>query len=150
MLKLGRDLICDTFILTTHLSCSLVRVTSQGVQVLLVPDLLLLLLNFETSYILLELTLLYPMIILPVLQLNLCFLLQLSQLIQILEHQMFDPLFVYLNLNLVFLTQILHLPLLVPECSFQIITILLGHDPEVVDTLSLILIHPSEVFLLTY
>jgi hypothetical protein len=107
------------------------------------PDLLLLLLYFETAYVLLELPLFDPVIVLAVLQLDLCLLLQLGQLIQILEHQMLHSLFVDLDLDLILLIQVLEFSLLVSQSCLHIVGLLLGYNPEVVDALPLILIHAS-------
>ena len=78
------------------------------------PDLLLLLLDLEAADVLLELPLIDPVVVLPVLQLDLSLLLQLGQLVQVLEHQVLDPLLVDFDLDLVFLVEILQFPLLVP------------------------------------
>jgi hypothetical protein len=50
------------------------------------PDLLLFLLNLKASNVLFELSLLDAVIVLPILKLDLCLLLQLGQLVQVLEH----------------------------------------------------------------
>ena len=71
------------------------------------PDLLLLLLDLEAADVLLQLPLLDAVVVLPVLQLDLGLLLQLRQLVQILEHQMLDPLLVDLDFDFVLLVQVL-------------------------------------------
>lgn len=53
---------------------------------------------------------------------------------------MLHSLFVDLDLDLVFLTEILQLTLLVSELGLSIFELLLAHDPEVIHTLPLILI----------
>ena len=111
-------------------------------------DLLLLLLDLEAADVLLQLSLLDSVIVLPILKLDLGLLLQLRQLVQILEHQMLDPLLVDLDLDLVLLVEVLQLPLLVPESRPLIITFLLSDDPEVIYTLPFILVHPSKIFFL--
>lgn len=148
MLELRGYLIRYPLELRPHLSPPLVRVTGQSVQVLLMPDLLLLLLDLEAADVLLQLPLLDAVVVLPVLQLDLGLLLKLRQLVQILEHQMLDPLLVDLDLDFVLLVEVLQLPLLVPESRSLVIALLLGHDPEVIDALSFILVHPSEIFFL--
>mmetsp|Transcript_30056 Transcript_30056/g.40705 ORF Transcript_30056/g.40705 Transcript_30056/m.40705 type:complete len:246 (-) Transcript_30056:22-759(-) len=64
----------------------LVLIFSQGVQVLLLSHFLLLLLDFKRSQILLKFTLIDTMLVFSIFQSNLSILLELSQLIQILEH----------------------------------------------------------------
>ena len=77
MLELGGYLIRYALKLRPHLSPPLVRVTGQSVQVLLMPDLLLLLLDLEAADVLLQLPLLDAVVVLPILQLDLGLLLQL-------------------------------------------------------------------------
>ncbi len=76
-------------------------------------DFLLFLIYFQRSDVLFKFSLVDPMIIFSVLQLDLSLLFQLSELIQVLENQMLDTLFVYFDLDLIFLTQVLHLSLLI-------------------------------------
>ena len=68
MFELEADLIGDALKLTTHLGGALVKVLCQRVQVLHVPHLLLLLLNLKGTNVLLKLSLLYPVIVLGVLE----------------------------------------------------------------------------------
>lgn len=53
MLEFGGDLIRYALKLRAHLSTSLVRITGQSVQVLLMPDILLLFLDLEAADVLL-------------------------------------------------------------------------------------------------
>jgi hypothetical protein len=61
---------------------------------------------------------------------------------------MLDSLFVDLDLNLMFLTEILEFSLLIPKLCLLVFKFFLGHYPEIVNSLSLVLVETSEVFLL--
>jgi hypothetical protein len=67
-------------------------------------------------------------------------LLEVGELIEVLEHQVLHALLVDLDLDLVLLIQVLQLTLLVTQLSLLVLQLLLANDPEVVDSLSLILI----------
>ena len=64
----------------------------QGVTVLCLADLLLLLRHFKCTQVLLQLTFANTMLILGVLKLDLSLLLDGGLLIEVLEHQMLQPL----------------------------------------------------------
>ena len=83
--------------------------------------LLLLLLDFKRAHILFKFPLYYPMVILCVLECDLGLLLQLSELIEVLEHQVLHALLVDLDLDLVLLVQVLQLALLVTQLRLLIL-----------------------------
>ena len=60
---------------------------------------------------------------------------------------MLHTLLIDLNFYFVFLSQILQLTVLVPQLRTLILNLLLRNDPEVVNSLSLVLIEPSQIFL---
>lgn len=76
-------------------------------------DLLLFLLYFETSNVLFQLSLLDPMIILPIFELYLGLFFELRQLIKVLEHQVLHSLFVDFHFDLIFLRKILEFSLFI-------------------------------------
>ena len=80
------------------------------------------------------------MIILCILESDLCFLLELGKLVEILEHQMLDTLLVDFDFDLVLLTEVLQLALLVTQLCLFIFQLLFTNDPEVVDSLTFILV----------
>ena len=96
-------------------------------------DLLLFLAHLQSSQVLLQLTLINAVFILDVLERNLGFLLELSELIEVLEDKMLAPLLVNLNLNLVLLLQVLQLTLLVSKLCLLVLEFLLTNEPKVVD-----------------
>lgn len=94
-------------------------VASQGVEVLLVTDFLFLLLDADSSQILLELALIHSVIILNILQRDLSFFFELRQLVEVLENQMLASLLVYLLLYLMLFSQVLQFALFVSQfCLF--------------------------------
>jgi hypothetical protein len=80
------------------------------------------------------------MVIFGVLEGDLSLLLELSKLIEVLEHQVLHSLFVDLHFNFMLLRQVLQLALLVSELCLLIFQLLFADDPEVVNTLALILV----------
>ncbi len=112
-------------------------------------DLLLLLRDLESTDILFQLALGDAVIVLGVLERYLGFLLKLSQLIKVLENEMLDALLVDFDLDLVLLAEILQLALLVAELGLLVLELLLGDDPEVVNSLTFILVQTREVLLLS-
>jgi len=80
------------------------------------------------------------MIVLCILESDLCFLLELGKLVEILEHQMLDTLLVDFDFDLVLLTEVLQLALLVTQLCLFIFQLFFTNDPEVVDSLTFILV----------
>lgn len=115
----------------------------ERVQVFLLTAFLLFLGNLQRSKILLELAFDNPVLILGVLEGNLCFLLQVGQLISVLEHEMHQALHVNLDLNLMFFFQILKLSLLVSELGLFVFKLLLTDHPEIADSDTFIVVHKS-------
>lgn len=150
VLELQRDLIRDSLEFTAHLSGTLVEIFCQCVKILHVSNLLLLLLDLESTDVLLELALHDTVIVLCVLECDLSLLLELSELVKVLEHQVLHSLLVYLNFNFMLFRQILQLSLLVSQLSLLIFQLLFANDPEVVDSLSLVLVKSSEILFLPY
>lgn len=74
-------LITKSFKLLPHISHLLILLPSKCINIFLMPNLQLLLTNFNTPQILFQLPAINPINILDILQSNLTFLLQLSQLI---------------------------------------------------------------------
>ena len=106
----------------------------QGVAVLCLADLLLLLRHFECSQVLLQLTLANTMLILGVLKLDLGLLFHGGLLIEVLEHQMLKSLPPDLDGDGVLLLQVLVLTVLVSKLGLLVLELLLGHEPEIIDT----------------
>ena len=90
------------------------------------------------------------MLILRVLQRNLCVFLKRGELICVLKHQMHQPLHIDLYLDLVLLFQVLVLPLLVPQLSLFVLQLLLAHHPEITDPNPLIIIHIRQLIFMLY
>lgn len=134
MLELEMDLIADALVSLTSTGLLAVLVTCHGVEVLLVAHLLLLLGHVDGSEILLELTLIDPVLILDILKSHLSLFLQLSQLIEVLEDEMLAALFVDLLLDLMLFCQVLEFTLLVSQLGLLVFELLLADEPEVVDT----------------
>ena len=97
-------------------------------------------LHLKSSYILLKFSLNDAMVIFGVLEGDLSLLLELSQLVEVLEHQMLHSLFIDLHFNFMLFRQVLQLALLVSELCLLIFQLLFADDPEVVNTLALILV----------
>lgn len=150
VLELQRDLICDSLELTAHLSRTLVEIFCQSVKILHVSNLLFLLLDFECADILLELSLNDAVVVLSVLESDLGLFFELSELVKVLEDQVLHSLFVYLYFDFMLLRQILQLSLLVSQLCLLVLQLLLANDPEVVDSLSLVLVKAGKIFLLPY
>ena len=119
----------------------------QGVTVLCLADLLLLLRHFECSQVLLQLTFANTMLILGVLKLDLSLLLDGGLLIEVLEHQMLQSLPPDLDRDGVLLLQVLMLTILVSKLGLLVLELLLGHQPKVVDTQTLIVVLTGGDFL---
>jgi hypothetical protein len=115
-----------------------------------VSNFLLLLLDFKCAYILFEFSLHDTVVVLGVLECDFGLFFELSELVKVLEDQVLDPLLVYFDFDFMLLREILQLPLLVPQLGLLIFQLLLANDPEVVDSLSLILVKTSKVLLLPY
>lgn len=148
VLELQGDLICDSLELTAHLSRTLVEIFCQSVQILHVSNLLFLLLDFECADVLLEFSLNDAVVVLSVLESDLSLFFELSELVKVLEDQVLHSLFVYLYFDFMLLRQILQLSLLVSQLCLLVLQLLLANDPEVVDSLSLVLVKAGKVFLL--
>ena len=148
VLELQRDLIRDPLEFTAHLSRTLVEIFCQSVQVLHVSNLLFLLLDFECTDILLELSLHDAVVVFGVLESDLGLFFELSELVEVLEDQVLHSLLVYLYFDFMLLRQILQLALLVSQLCLLILQLLLANDPEVVDSLSLVLVKAGKIFLL--
>jgi len=86
-------------------------------------------------------------LVLRVLQGNLGFLLEISKLVGVLEHEMHQALHVNLNLNLMLLLEILELSLLVAEFGFFVFELLLADHPEVGNSDTLVIVHVSQLVL---
>lgn len=104
VLVLEVDLVADAFELVADLRLLLVLLAGQGVQILLVTDLLLLLGDVDGPEVLLQLSLVDAVLVLDVLQGDLCLLLELSELVEVLEDEMLAPLLVDFLLDLMFLS----------------------------------------------
>ena len=89
-------------VLLPHLSGLLVLLSSQRIQILLMSHFLLFFGYLHGSEILLQLSLIDSVLVFLVLKRYLRFLLQLSQLIQILKHQVLHSLLVDFDFNFVF------------------------------------------------
>lgn len=150
VLEFQRDLIRNSLKFTAHLSRTLVEIFSQRVKILHVSNFLLLLLDFKCAYILFEFSLHDTVVVLGVLECDFGLFFELSELIKVLEDQVLDPLLVYFDFDFMLLREILQLPLFVPQLGLLIFQLLLANDPEVVDSLSLILVKTSKVLLLPY
>ena len=142
-LVLELDLVAEAFVVVTHLGHFLVERPMQRISILLLTCVLLLLRYLQTAQICLQLPLLHPMFIFCVLQRNLGLFLQSRQLIRVLEHQMHQSLHVDLDLDLVFLLQVLILALLVTKFRLLVFQLLLTHHPEVTDADTFVIIHVS-------
>ena len=112
----------------------------QGVAVLSLAHLLLLLRHFECSQVLFKFTLANTMLILGVLKLDLGLLFHGGLLIEVLEHQMLQSLPPDLDRDGVLLLQVLMLTVLVSKLGLLVLELLLGHEPEIIDTQTLIVI----------
>jgi hypothetical protein len=75
--------------------------------------------------------------------------LELGQLVKVLEDQVLDALLVDLDFDLVLFTQVLELSLFVAELCLLILELLFANDPEVVNSLTLILIEASQILFLS-
>jgi hypothetical protein len=148
VLEFQRDLIRNSLELTAHLSRTFVEIFCQRVKILHVSNFLLLLLDFKCADILFELSLHDTVVVLGILECDLGLLFEFSELVKVLEDQVLDPLLVYFDFDFMLLREILQLPLLVSQLSLLIFQFLLANDPEVVDSLSLILVKTSKVLLL--
>lgn len=104
MLVLEVDLVADAFELVADLRLLLVLLAGQGVQILLVTDLLLLLGDVDGPEVLLQLSLVDAVLVLDVLQGDLRLFLELSELVEVLEDEMLAPLLVDFLLDLMFLS----------------------------------------------
>lgn len=102
--------------------------------------LLFLLLNFESSYVLLKLPLDDAVVVFGILESDFGLFFELSQLVEVLEDKVLHSLFVDLDLYLVFFAQILKFTLLVAQLCLLVFQLLFAHDPEVVNSLTLVLI----------
>ena len=74
------------------------------------------------------------MFILGVLKLDLGLLFHGGLLIEVLEHQMLQPLPPDLDRDGVLLLQVLVLTVLVSKLGLLVLELLLGHEPEIIDT----------------
>lgn len=144
LLVLHLDLIADSLVVTSHSAHLFVVGLVQSVNVLLLTALLFFLLNFERSQVLLQLTFVNPVLVLRVLEGDLRFLLELRKLVGVLEHQVHQSLHVNLDFNLVFLLQVLELPLFVTKFSLLVFELFLSHHPEVGDSNTLVVVHVSQ------
>jgi len=105
--------------------------------------------NLQRYEILLKLAFGDPVLILGVLESDLRFFLQISQLVCVLEHEMHQALHVDLDLDLMLLFKILELSLLVSELGFFIFKLLLTDHPEIRDSDTLVIVHVRKlVFIL--
>ena len=112
----------------------------ESVAVLSLAHFLLLLLNFESAQVLLQLTLVDAMLIFAILELDLRLLLHHSLLVQILEHEMLETLAPDLDRNGVLLLQILMLTVFITEFGLLVLELFLGYEPEVVDSETLVVV----------
>ena len=144
------DLVRDALILLANVSLFCAICLCQCVQVLLVPGFLLFLLHLQSSEILLQFSFVYSVLVFRILELDLRFLLDLSLLVHILEHQVLQTLSPYFDSDGVFLFQILVLSVLVPQFCLLIFEFFLSHEPEVVDSETLIIVQTSQVFFSLY
>jgi hypothetical protein len=85
---------------------------------------------------------------LGVLESDLSLFFELSELVKVLEDQVLHSLFVYLYFDFMLLRQILQLSLLVSQLCLLVLQLLLANDPEVVDSLSLVLVKAGKILLL--
>lgn len=134
------NFVADALELLTQLGLLLVLLFGEGVDVLVLAHLLLLLADLEESQVLLELSLVEAVLIFDVLQVDLRLFLQLGELVEVLEHQVLAPLFVDLDLDLMFLVQVLELTLLVSKLSLLVLEFLLADEPEVVNSESFVVV----------
>ena len=117
-----------------------VEVLVEGVLILGLSHLLLLFLNFKGAQVLFQLAFVDPVLVLSVLELDLALLLNHGLTIKILEEQVLKALPPDLNGNRVLLLQVLVLTVLVAELSLLVLFFLLGDQPEVVDSETLIVV----------
>ena len=112
----------------------------QSVTVFGLADILLLFHDLECAQVLLQLSLVDPMFVLAVLKFDLSLLLDHSLLVKILEHQMLKSLTPNLDCNRVLFLQVLMLSILVTKFSLLVLKFLLGDEPEVVDSETLVIV----------
>lgn len=106
----------------------------QGVLELGMSHFLLLFGHLESPKVLFELTLVNTVLVFRVLKGDLGLFLQLSELVEVLESKMLQPLFVNLDGDLVLLFEILEFSLFVPELGLLVLKLLLANEPEVVNS----------------
>lgn len=139
-LVLFLDLTGDALVLLSLLSRQCVVVLRQSVTVFSLTDLLLLFLDFERTQVLLQLALVNAVLILAVLELDLSLLLDHGLLVEVLEHEMLEPLTPDLDRDRVLLLQVLMLAILVSQLSLLVLQLFLGDEPEVVDSQTLVVV----------
>ena len=111
------------------------------------PCILLLLLDLQGTQVLLELSLVDSVLVFQIFERYLPSLFELGLLVQILEKQMLQTLFPDFDRDLVLLLEILELALLVPILCLLVFELFLAHEPEVVDSETLVVIKTCEIFL---
>ena len=134
------DLAADTLKLLSLRGREGIVVLIERVGVVGVAAGLLFLLHFEGAQILLQLTLVNAMLILGILELDLCLLLHHGLLVKVLEHQMLEPLPEDLDRYLVLFFKVLEFTLLVTVLGLLVLELFLGDEPEVVDSETLIVV----------
>lgn len=93
----------------------------ESIFVLLLPLFLFLLLDTLCSQVLLKLTFVDTMLVFCVFESDLGLFLQIGELVSVLEHQVHQPLHVNLDFDLLFLLEVLQLPVLVAQFSIFIL-----------------------------
>ena len=112
----------------------------ERIRILSLAHFLLLLLDFECAQILLQRTLVYSVFVFGIFQLDLSLLLDHGLPVEILEEQMLQALAPDLDCDVVFLFEVLMLTILVAQLGFLVLFLLLGDQPEVVDSEALIIV----------
>ena len=128
------DFVGDALILLPLVGGQGVVMLVQRVTVFRLADFLLLLLDFEGAQVLLELTLINAVLIFGVLELDLSLFLHHGLLVKVLEHKMLQSLSPDLDRDGVLLLQVLVLTVLVSKLGLLVLELLLGHEPEIIDT----------------
>ena len=134
------DLVGDALVLLPLLSGQGIVMLVESVTVLGLADFLLLLLNFERAQVLFKFAFINAVLVFGVLELDLSLFLHHGLLIEVLEHQMLQPLPPDLDGDRVFLLQILVLTVFVPELGLLVLELLFGDEPEIVDSETLIVV----------
>ena len=148
-LVLFLDLAGDTLVLLSFLSRKGIVMLGQSVTVLGLTNLLFLLLHLQCAQVLLQFTLIDPMLILAILELDLGLLLDHGLLVEILEHEMLEPLAPDLDRDRVLLLQVLVLAIFVSQLGLLVLELLLRDEPEIIDSQALIVVLASgHLFLL--